>query len=135
MMCDSADEDSGGSSSIQDSALVRRNLTEKRVPRTVAGSPPAQRRGDVLEDRLDDVDVVIDAELIWYRQQQRVGLGNGFVLLELFDQNVRLGGVAAAENGAPVVAEEADRVCALAVAAEIGAVAIVHQRKNAAADP
>src|SRR5580704_8562418 len=97
-------------------------------------SPPPQRRGDVLEHRLDDMGVVIDAELIWYRQQKRVGFGDGFVKLELFDKNVRLRGVAAAEHGAPVVAEEADRVCALAVAPEIGAVAIVHQRKNAAAD-
>jgi hypothetical protein len=35
----------------------------------VFGSPPAQRRGDVLEDRLDDVGVVVDAELVGHRQQ------------------------------------------------------------------
>src|ERR1700692_3853396 len=102
MMCDSAGEDSGESSSIQDSALLRRNLTESRVLRAGARSPPAQRRRAVLEHRLDDVGVVIDAELIWYRQQQRVGFGDGFVKLKLFDQNVRLRGVAAAEHCAPV---------------------------------
>src|SRR4029077_3569944 len=130
MMRDSASEDSGESCSIQDSALLRRNLTENRVQR--AGSSPAQRRGDVLEDGLDDVGVVIDAELVGHGEQERVGFGDGFVLRELFDQDVRLGGVAAAEHGAPVVAEEADRVGALIVSPEIGAVAIVDQRKNAA---
>ena len=40
----------------------------------------------MLEDRLDDVGVVIDAELVGHRQQQRVGFGDGFVLLELFDK-------------------------------------------------
>ena len=71
----------------------------------------------MFEDRLDDMGVVIDAELVGHREQQRVGFGDGLVFLELLDQDVRLGGVAAAENGAPVVAEEADRVCALVVAA------------------
>ena len=43
--------------------------------------PPPQARRDVLQDRLDDVGVVVDAELIGHGQQQRVGLGDGFVLL------------------------------------------------------
>ena len=64
----------------------------------------------MLEDRLDDVGVVVDAELIGDGQQQRVSLGDGFVLGELFDQRVRLGGVAAAKNGPGVVAEKADLV-------------------------
>src|SRR5580658_1913352 len=76
-------------------------------------SPPAQRRGDVFEDRLDDVGVVVDPELVGHGEQERVGFGDGLVLLELLDQHVGLSGVAAAENGAPVVAEEADRVCVL----------------------
>ena len=43
--------------------------------------PPPQARRDVLQDRLDDVGVVVDAELIRHGQQQRVGLGDGLVLL------------------------------------------------------
>ena len=62
--------------------------------------PPAEAGRDVLEDRLDDVGVVVDAELVGHGQEQRVGLGDGFVLLQLIDQDVRLGGVAAPENGA-----------------------------------
>ena len=68
-------------------------------------SAPAESRRDVLQDRLDDVDVVIDAELVRHGQQQRVGLGDGFVRLELLDENVRLGGVTPPENGALVVCE------------------------------
>ena len=70
----------------------------------------------MLEDRLDDVGVVIDAELVGHREQERIGFGDGLVFLELFNESVRLGGIAAAEHGAPVVAEEADRVFGLAVA-------------------
>ena len=52
------------------------------------------------QDRLDDVGVVVDAELVGHGEQQRVGLGDGLVLVELLDQRVGLGGVAAAEDGA-----------------------------------
>jgi hypothetical protein len=82
-----------------------------------ASAPPKAGR-DVLEDRLDDVGVVVNAELIGHGQEQRVGLGDGFVLLELRDENVRLGGVAAAENGARVCVEKTDLVPLLAAAAE-----------------
>lgn len=64
--------------------------------------------------------VVIDAQLVRHGQQQRVGLGDGFVRLELLDENVRLGGVAPPENGTFVAAEEADLVLALVAAPEIG---------------
>ena len=81
------------------------------------------------EDRLDDMGVIVDAELVGHREQKRVGFGDGIVLGELLDQNIRLGGVAAAEHGAPVVAEEADGVFVLAAVPEIGTVPIVHQRE------
>ena len=67
-------------------------------------------------------------------QQQCVGLGDGLVLLELFDQGIRLGGVAAAEDRARVRVDESDLVVTVAGAPEISAVAIVDQRKDAAAD-
>jgi hypothetical protein len=55
----------------------------------------------VLEDRFDDVGIVVDAELVRDRQQQRIGFGDGFVLLELRDEGVRLGGIAASKWRAP----------------------------------
>src|ERR1700733_1350745 len=96
-------------------------------------SAPAETRGYVFENRLDDVGVVIHAELIGDGQQQRIRLGDGFVLLELFDQRIRLGRIAAAKNGAFVAAEIADGIALLVAASEIGAVAVVHEREDAAA--
>ena len=61
-------------------------------------SPPSERRRDVGQDRFDHMGVVVDAELVGDGQQQRVGLGDRFVLLQLLDQDIGLGGVAAAED-------------------------------------
>src|SRR6476661_6340055 len=116
---------------LQGSVRVTQRLTS---PGTGAASAPAEARGDMLEDRLDDVGVVVDAELIGHGQQQGIGRGDGFVFLELLDERVRLGGIAPAKNGAGVVAEEADLVVVLVAVPEIGAVAVVDQRKDAAAD-
>jgi hypothetical protein len=55
--------------------------------------PPAEGGGDVLEDRLDDVGVVLDAELVGDGQQQRVGGSDGLVLLQLLNEDVRLRGI------------------------------------------
>ena len=88
----------------------------------------------MFQYRLDDMGVVVDAELVGHGQKHRVGLGDGFVFLELLDQDIRLGGVTAAEDGARVVAEKSDLVRVLVAAPEIGAVAVVHQREDAAAD-
>ena len=62
------------------------------------------------QDRLDDVRVVGNAQLVGDGQQQRVGLGDSFVLLQLFDKDVRLGGVATAENRPGLFVDEADVV-------------------------
>src|SRR3984893_13075333 len=78
--------------------------------------------------------IVGNAQLVRDGQQQRVGLGDGLVLLELFDQGIRLGGVAAAEDRACVRVDESDLVVTVARAPEISAGAIVDQRKDAAAD-
>jgi hypothetical protein len=66
-------------------------------------------------------------------QQQCVGLVDGLVLLELFDQGIWLGGVAAAEDRSRVRVDESDLVVTVARAPEISAVAIVDQREDAAA--
>jgi len=47
----------------------------------------------VLQERLDDVRVLIDADLVRHGQQQRVGLGDGFVRLELLTEKCSAGGV------------------------------------------
>ncbi len=52
--------------------------------------------------------VVVDPELIGDGQEQRVSLCDGFVFRKLLDEEIRLGGIAAAENRSRVVAEEAD---------------------------
>jgi hypothetical protein len=88
----------------------------------------------VGQDRLEDVRIVGDAELVGHGQQQCIGLGDGVVLLELFDQGIRLGGVAAAEDRARVRVDESDLVVTVARAPEISAVAIVDQCEDAAAD-
>jgi len=61
----------------------------------------------MFQDGLNHVCIVVDAELVGHGQEQHVCLGDGFVLLELFDQNVRLGRVASAENGALFFAQTA----------------------------
>src|SRR5271170_4651405 len=88
----------------------------------------------MFKDRLDDVGVIVDTELIRDGQEQRVSLRDGFVFCELLDEGVRRGGVAAAKDGSCVVAEEADSVLVLVAATKIGAVAVVHECKDAAAD-
>ena len=88
----------------------------------------------MFEDRLDDVGVIVDTKLIRDGQEQCVSLCDSFVFRELLDEDVRLGGVAAAKNGSCVVAEEADSVLVLVPASEIRTVAVVHECKDAAAD-
>jgi len=87
----------------------------------------------MFENRLDDVGVIVDTKLIRDGQKQCVSLCDGFVFRELLDEDVRLGGVAAAKNGSGVVAEEADRVIVALAAPELGTIAVVHERKDAAA--
>jgi len=96
-------------------------------------SAPAQSRRHVGQDGLDDVGVVIDAELVGHGQEQRVGLGDGLVLGQLLDEDVGLGGVAAAENGPPLRLDVAEVVRVLGTA-EVGAVAVVDEGEDAAAD-
>src|ERR1700688_3039631 len=88
----------------------------------------------MFKDRLDDVGVIVDTELIRDGQEQCVSLCDGFVFRELLDEDVRLCGVNAAKNGSRVVAEEADSVLVLVAAPEIRTVAVVHECKDAATD-
>jgi hypothetical protein len=72
----------------------------------------------VGQDRLDDMGIVSHAQLVRHRQQQRVGLCNGLVLLELLDQDIRLGGVATTEDCAGLLVDKADLVLVRAAVAE-----------------
>src|SRR3984957_11871262 len=95
---------------------------------------PPQGGSDVGQDRFDHMRVVSNAQLVGDGQQQRVGLGDRLVFPELLDQYIRLGSIAAAEDRASPFVDESDLVIILAPAPEIGAIAIIHQREDAAAD-
>src|SRR6187402_438687 len=86
------------------------------------------------QDRLDRMRAIVHAELVGDRQQQRIRLRDRLVLPQLLDQRIRLPGIAPAEDRSRLRIDEADLVLASALPAEIGAVAIVDQREDAAAD-
>src|SRR5690606_9875289 len=109
---------------------LRRSANASIAP---AGSAPPELRRHVLQYALDDVRVVLDAELIRHREQQGVGRRDCLVLRELLHEHVGLGGVRAAEDRPVARLDIADRVLVVAAAAEIGAVAIVDEREDAAA--
>ena len=92
------------------------------------GSAPAQRRRDMRQDAFQHVRIVIDAQLVWHGQQQRVGFGDRLILAQLLDQPVGLRGIGAAEHGAHIV-DDANLVAVLP-AAEILPVLIVHQGED-----
>lgn len=68
-----------GVAKLQD-GLLHRGLSSAANPSS-RQSPPTETWGDIFQDRLDDMGVVIDTKLIGHGQQQRVGLRDGFVLL------------------------------------------------------
>src|SRR4051812_12281444 len=78
--------------------------------------------------------VVGDAQLVGDGQEQGVRFGNGFIRPELLDQRIRLGCVAAAEDRPGPLVDESDLVLPVTLVSEIGAVAVVDQREDAAAD-
>ena len=96
-------------------------------------SAPAETRSDVSEDRLEDVGVVLDAELVRDRQQHGVGGRDRLVAGQLLDQLVWLGRVRAPEHG-PEVVDDADRVLGVEVVPEVRAVLVGDQREDRTAD-
>ena len=74
----------------------------------------------MLQYRLDDVGVVVDAELVGDGQQDRVGFLDAFVAAQLFDEIFGRVGIGAAEGGALGGLDVAEMILAGA-AAEIGA--------------
>src|SRR5207253_1583294 len=101
-------------------------------PAEAPGSAPAELRRDVPQDAVEDVRVVVDAELVRHGEQQGVRGRHGLVLGQLLDQLVRLAGVGLPEAGdAPV--DVADLVTAGRVVAEVRAVEVAHEREDAPA--
>ena len=70
----------------------------------------------MLQDHLDHVRVVGDAELVGDGEQHRVGLGDGLVLGQLLDESIGLVGVAAAEDRPPFRLDVAEVVRVLGAA-------------------
>src|SRR4029079_7988040 len=102
--------------------------------RCADASAPAEGGRDVLHDALDDVGVVLDAELAGHGEQQRVRGGDRLVLRELGDQRVWFRGVGAAEDRARPLVDVADVVALAASGAEVAAVHVAHESEDAAAD-
>ena len=72
--------------------------------------------------------------MVWDGQQQSVRLRDRLVFPKLFDQDVRFSSVATAEDGSCVLVKEADLVLFLTSPSEIGAITIVDQREDTAAN-
>jgi hypothetical protein len=72
--------------------------------------------------------------LVWDGQQERVSLGDRFVLPQLLDQDIGLSCVGTTEDRRCGPADEADLVLILTSSSEIGTVTVVNQREDAAAD-
>src|SRR6266542_2224052 len=62
------------------------------------GSTPAESRSDLRKNRLHDVHVVLNAQLIRDRQQKRIRFGDSLVFPELLDERVGFGRVTPPEN-------------------------------------
>src|SRR5690349_19081911 len=98
-----------------------------------AGLSPAECGCYVGEDAVDDVGVVVDAELVGHGEQQRIGGCDRFVLLELLDQHVGLGSVGTAEDRLGLRVDEPDLVGVLVLAAEVCPVPVVGEGEYAPA--
>src|SRR5712692_6912747 len=96
--------------------------------------PPAKLRRHELQDALDGVSVVLDAELVRNGQQERVGGLDRGVPGELPDEGVGLRGVRAPEGRLGLRIEVANLIRRLVAAAEVRAVPIIDQGEDAAAD-
>jgi hypothetical protein len=84
----------------------------------------------VGQDGFDHVGVVLDAELIRDRQQERVGGRDGLVLPELIDELVRFGRVRAAEDRLHARLDVAHVVLVLVAGAEVHPVLPVDERED-----
>src|SRR3954452_16545721 len=96
-------------------------------------SPPAELGCDVAQQGVDDVRVVVDAELVGDGEQEGVGRRDRLVLRQLFDQLFGLTGVRPAEPGRAAF-EISDLVLAAGLLTEVGPVEVTDQWEDASAD-
>jgi hypothetical protein len=93
---------------------------------------PTQSRGDG-ENCLQHRRIVNNAKLVWEGQQECVCLHDGLILLELLDQHIRLRRIGPAKDPSGAI-NIAEMISVLLLTTEIGTIAVVYERKDAAAD-
>src|SRR3954471_6046787 len=97
-------------------------------------STPTELRRDVLEDALEHVRVVVHSQRVRDGQEQRIGGGNRLVRGKFLHELVRLRSIRTAEDGARGRVDVADLIALARIASKVRTVAVVNQRKDAAAD-
>jgi hypothetical protein len=80
-----------------------RHFDSEEAHPAVPGSAPAEARCDMGQDALQHMQVVLHAQHIRHRQQERIRGSDGLVLFQLLDQTVGLVRVAAAKDAAEIV--------------------------------
>src|SRR5580658_4985648 len=78
--------------------------------------------------------IVSNAKLVWDGQQKRVCFRNRRVLLELLDQHIRLSRIGPAKDRLSGAINVAELIAVLLPTTEIGTIAVVYKRKDAAAN-
>ena len=74
--------------------------------------------------------VVGNVELIWNRQQDRIGLGNFLIFPKLLDENIRFSSVHTTEDCLCVSVNKADFVLFLASSATVAAITIAASTRS-----
>jgi len=95
---------------------------------------PMQSWGDSRQNCLHDMRIVGNTQLVWDGQQERVGFRDRLVFSKLFDQDIRLGCIATAEDRSCGFVKEAYFVLFLTAASEIATITVVDQCENTAAN-
>ncbi len=85
------------------------------------------------QNRLQHMYVVGNPQLVRDGQEESVGFGNCIVFSELFNEYIRLGGIAPAKNRTGII-DVTDLISFVPARSEIDAVAIIGQREDAATD-
>ena len=87
----------------------------------------------MAQHAVDEMGVVVDAELVGNGQQQRVCGRNCFVIAEFLDELIRLTGIGLAESSQPTI-QVTDLVLAICRVPEERPVQVADDREDASAD-
>src|SRR3954471_20254376 len=82
-------------------------------------SPPTEHRGDVLEDALEHVRVVVHSERVRDGQEQRIRGGNRLVRGKFLHELVRLRSIRTAEDGARGGVDVADLIALARIVSKV----------------